>query len=448
MKEIALVSSRTQKQIGLQALLAFGGAILVGALLLMIPLMTVSGKISFIDALFTSTSAICVTGLIVQDTAKYFTDIGKTIILILIQLGGLGIMTVGSIFGLILGRKILIKDKFYIDSSFGPRQKFSAGKFFLTIAGATAVIELTGFALMALVLHFKYAYPIKPSLTFSFFHCVSAFNNAGFSIYSNNLESYVSDFSINIIIMLLIILGGIGFPVISEILSFRKTRHFSLHAKIVFIMTSILIFGGALLFFLFEFKNPATIGLKPIATKIISSFFQVVTARTAGFNTLNIGKLTQFSLFFLTILMFIGASPGGTGGGIKTTTFAVVTAGALSSIRGRSQVILFKKKLPGDLISRALTVTFTAMVLVVLSTIGVLVFEKCTLTQAIFEVTSAFGTVGLSTGITLGLTSASKIILIICMYIGRIGISTLALAIGMRSYSDRIIHPEESVTIG
>jgi trk system potassium uptake protein TrkH len=248
--------------------------------------------------------------------------------------------------------------------------------------------------------------------------------------------------------MLLIILGGIGFPVISEILSYRKTRHFSLHAKIVFVMTSILIFGGALLFFLFEFKNPATIGLKPLATKIISSFFQVVTARTAGFNTLNIGKLTQFSLFFLTILMFIGASPGGTGGGIKTTTFAVVTAGALSSIRGRSQVILFKKKLPDALISRALTVTFTAMVFVVLSTIGVLIFEKCTLTQAIFEVTSAFGTVGLSTGITLGLTSASKIILIICMYIGRIGISTLALAIGMRSYSDRIIHPEESVTIG
>lgn len=246
----------------------------------------------YLDLFFLS--AICVTGLIVQDTAKYFADIGKTVILILIQLGGLGIMTVGSIFGLILGRKILIKDKFYIDSS----------------------------------------------------------------------------------------------------------------------------------------------------------FFQVVTARTAGFNTLNIGKLTQFSLFFLTILMFIGASPGGTGGGIKTTTFAVVTAGALSSIRGRSQVILFKKKLPAALISRALTVTFTAMVLIVLSTIGVLIFEKCTLTQAIFEVTSAFGTVGLSTGITLGLTSASKIILIICMYIGRIGISTLALAIGMRSYSDRIIHPEESVTIG
>ncbi len=448
MKEIALSSSHTQKKIGLQALVAFGGAILVGALILMIPQMTVSGKISFIDALFTSTSAVCVTGLIVQDTAKYFTDLGKTVILILIQLGGLGIMTVGSIFGLILGRKILLKDKFYIDASFGPRQKFNTGKFFLTIAAITAVIELTGSAIMALVLHFKYLYPIKHSINSGFFHCISAFNNAGFSLYSNNLESYVSDFSINIIIMLLIIIGGIGFPVISEILSYRKTRHFSLHAKVVFVMTSLLVFGGALLFFLFEFKNPATIGLKPMSTKIISSFFQVVTARTAGFNTLNMAKLTQFSLFFLTILMFIGASPGGTGGGIKTTTFAVVTAGALSSIRGRSQAILFKKKLPDGLISRALTVTLTAMMLVVVSTIGVLIFEKCTLTEAIFEVTSAFGTVGLSTGITLGLTSASKIILIICMYIGRIGISTLALAIGMRSYSDRIVHPEESVTIG
>src|SRR4030042_6920191 len=159
MKEIALVSSRPQKQIGLQAFLAFGGAIIVGALILMIPQMTVSGRISFIDALFTSTSAICVTGLIVQDTAKYFTDIGKTVILILIQLGGLGIMTVGSMFGLMLGRKIVIKDRFYIDSSFGPKQKFSTARFFLTIFTVTVVIELAAFILMALVLFFKYDYP-------------------------------------------------------------------------------------------------------------------------------------------------------------------------------------------------------------------------------------------------------------------------------------------------
>jgi trk system potassium uptake protein len=448
MKELSLISSKTQKQIGVQVMAAFAAAILTGALILMIPPMTSGGQIRFIDALFTSTSAICVTGLIVQDTAKYFTDFGKSIILILIQLGGLGIMTIGSIFGLILRKKIQIKDKFYIDSSFGPRQQFTAAKFFAMIAAVTAVVEISGSLILGSLLYFKYSYPLKSAFTYGFFHSVSAFNNAGFALYTSNLEILVSDIVANIDIMLLIIIGGIGFPVISEIFSYRKTRKFSLHAKVVFLVTGILIFGGALVFFLFEFKNPASIGGKPLGTQLLASFFQVVSARTAGFNTINIGKLTQSSLFFLTLLMFIGASPGGTGGGIKTTTFAVVTAGAFSSLRGRNQVVLFKKRLPDGVFSRALTVMLAAIVLVICSTIGIMIFEKCSLTEALFEVTSAFGTVGLSAGITFGLEVPSKVILILCMYIGRIGISTLALALAMRSSSDRVFHSEESVTIG
>lgn len=448
MKEITLISSKTQKQIGIQVMAAFATAILAGALILMIPQMTNEGKIRFIDALFTSTSAICVTGLVVQDTAKYFTDLGKSIILILIQLGGLGIMTVGSIFGLILGKKIQIKDKFYIDSSFGPRQQFSAARFFGLIAAVTAVVEIVSSLIFGSLLYFKYAYPLKTAFTYGFFHSVSAFNNAGFALYSTNLEILVSDIVANVDIMLLIIIGGIGYPVISEILSYRKTRKFSLHAKVVFLVTAILIFGGALAFFLFEFKNPASIGGKPFGTQVLASFFHIVSARTAGFNTINVGKFTQSSLFFLTLLMFIGASPGGTGGGIKTTTFAVVTAGAFSSLRGRNQVVMFKKRLPDGVFSRALTVMLAAIVLVICATIGVMIFEKCSLTQALFEVTSAFGTVGLSTGITFGLVVPSKVILILCMYIGRIGISTLALALAMRSSTSRVIHSEESVTIG
>jgi trk system potassium uptake protein len=448
MKELSLISSKTQKQIGVQVMAAFAAAILTGALILMIPPMTSGGQIRFIDALFTSTSAICVTGLIVQDTAKYFTDLGKSVILILIQCGGLGIMTIGSIFGLILRKKIQIKDKFYIDSSFGPRQQFTAAKFFAMIATVTAVVEISGSLILTSLLYFKYAYPLKTAFAYGFFHSVSAFNNAGFALYSTNLEILASDIVANIDIMLLIIIGGIGFPVISEILSYRRTRKFSLHAKVVFLVTGILIFGGAIILFLFEFKNPASIGGKPFVTQLLASFFQVVSARTAGFNTINIGKLTQSSLFFLTLLMFIGASPGGTGGGIKTTTFAVVTAGAFSSLRGRNQVVMFKRKLPEGVFSRALTVMLAAIVLVVCSTIGVMIFEKCSLTEAVFEVTSAFGTVGLSTGITFGLTVSSKVILILCMYIGRIGISTLALALAMRSSSDRVFHSEESVTIG
>lgn len=448
MKEISLISSKTQKQIGVQVMAAFAAAILAGALILMIPQMTLGGKIRFIDALFTSTSAICVTGLIVQDTAKYFTDLGKSVILILIQIGGLGIMTIGSIFGLILGKKIQIKDKLYIDSSFGPRVQFTASRFFALIAAVTAVVEILGSLILSSLLYFKYAYPLKTAFTYGFFHSVSAFNNAGFALYTSNLEILATDIVANVNIMLLIIIGGIGFPVISEILSYRKTRKFSLHAKVVFLVTAILIFSGALVFFLFEFKNPASIGGKPLGAQLLASFFQVVSARTAGFNTINIGKLTQSSLFFLVLLMFIGASPGGTGGGIKTTTFAVVTAGAFSSLRGRNQVVLFRRRLPEGVFSRALTVMLAAIVLVLCSTIGVMIFEKCSLAEALFEVTSAFGTVGLSTGLTFGLTVSSKVILILCMYIGRIGISTLALALAMRSSANRVFHSEESVTIG
>jgi trk system potassium uptake protein len=447
MKEIPLFSSRTQNKIARQVLLGFILAILIGSLLLSIPQMTQGGKISYIDAVFTSTSAICVTGLIVQDTPNYFTDLGKIILLIMIQIGGLGIMTIGSIFGLILGRKIHIRDKFYINTSFGSRQPFNAAKFFMVIAGTTFIIEFIGFIIMTLIFYFEHAYTIKTSMTLSLFHTVSAFNNAGFSLYSNSLESFTSDVSLNLIFMVLIILGGIGFPVISEIIAFRKTRHFSLHAKVVLIATGILILAGALVFFILEFNNADSIKDESMPTRVLASFFQSVTARTAGFNTTNIGKLNAATLFFLILMMFIGASPGGTGGGIKTTTFTVVAVAGISSLRGRSEVTLLKRKLPSSLIYRALTLTVVAITLIIISTIGILVFEKCSLKEALFEVMSAFGTVGLSTGITPSLSVAGKIILIVTMFIGRIGISTLSVAIAIKSVVDKMTYPEETVTI-
>ena len=448
MKDLPLFSSRTQNKIAKQVLLGFAITIIFGSLLLMIPQATQSGKISYIDALFTSTSAVCVTGLIVQDTATYFTDLGKIVILILIQIGGLGIMTIGSIFGLILGRKIHIKDKFYINTSFGSKQPFSASKFFMVIAGTTFTIEFIGFTILTFIFYLKHAFPFKTSMTFSLFHTVSAFNNAGFSIFSNNFESFSSDIPLNLIIMTLIVLGGIGFPVISEIITFRRIRHFSLHAKVVMTVTAILILTGAVMFFILEFNNPESIANKPLPTKILASFFQSVTARTAGFNTMKIGLLNPATIFVLTLLMFIGASPGGTGGGIKTTTFAAVAASGLSSIRGRSEVTLFKRKLPSNLIHRALMVTIVAAALVIISTIGILAFEKYSLKEVLFEVVSAFGTVGLSTGITPELSVASKIILILTMFIGRIGISTLSLAIAIRGIVNKIGYPEETITIG
>jgi len=448
MKEVPLFSSRTQNQIAKQVFLGFAIAIALGSLILSIPQMTAGGKISYIDAIFTSTSSICVTGLIVKDTPTYFTDLGKIVILIMIQLGGLGIMTVGSIFGLILGRKINIRDKFYISTSFGSKQPFTAYKFFMVIAATTFTIELIGFILMSAIFYFKYSYPLKSSFTFGLFHTISAFNNAGFSLYSSSMESFATDIPLNLLFMLLIFLGGIGFPVISEIIAFRRTKIFSLHSKVVLTMSSGLIIIGALMFFLLELKNPQSIGNVTFSTKILSSFFQSVTARTAGFNTMHISKLNYSTLLILAMLMFIGASPGGTGGGIKTTTFAAVTAGAFSSLRGRKHVTLGRKRLPESLIHRALTLTFIAMFFIIFSTIGLLVLEKCSLAEALFEVISAFGTVGLTTGITSSLTTASKIILILCMFIGRIGISTLSIAIAIRGTANKIIHPEETITIG
>ena len=285
-------------------------------------------------------------------------------------------------------------------------------------------------------------------MTFSAFHTISAFNNAGFSLYSNSLEAFSSDIPLNLLFMVLIILGGLGFPVISEILTYKRIRHFSLHAKVVMSISAILIAVGALVFFLLEFKNPGSIGNEPVSTRILSSFFQSVSARTAGFNTTRIAMLNPATLFFLTILMFIGASPGGTGGGIRTTTFVAVTAGALSSLRGRREVTLFKRRISSSLIYRALTLTLTAIVLIIIITIGLLIFEKISFRDAIFEAISAFGTVGLSTGITSEMSVYGKVILILGMFIGRIGIITLSVAIAIRSTVDKIIYPEDSIIIG
>ena len=318
----------------------------------------------------------------------------------------------------------------------------------MVIAGTTFTIEFIAFIIMTAILHFKQFYPLKASMTFSLFHTVSAFCNAGFSLYSNSLQSFSSDIPLNLIFMVLIVLGGIGFPVISEIISFRRVKHFSLHAKVVMITTASLILIGAVMFFLLEFNNPESIAGRPLSTKILSSFFQSITARTAGFNTINTASLNVATIFFLAFFMFIGASPGGTGGGIKTTTFVAVTAGGLSSIRGRSEVTLLKRKLPTSLIYRALTLTITAIALIIISTIGILVFERYSLKEVLFEVISAFGTVGLSTGITPALSTPSKIILILTMYIGRIGISTLSVAIAIRGIVNKITHPEETITIG
>jgi len=448
MEELSSFFLRSQRKTVNQIILAFALAIITGALILMIPIMTRSGKISFIDALFTATSATCVTGLIVQDTATFFTAGGKSVILFLIQIGGLGIMTVTSFFALMLGRKINLGDRFYIKTSFGVNKKFSSARFFVIIAITTIFIELMGSLSLAAVLFFKFGQSVRSSFISGIFHSVSAFNNAGFSIYSKNLEGFAGDPTFNITVMLLIVTGGIGFSVISEILEYRRTKKISLHTKIVLLTTFMLIIIGALLFFLMEFKNPASIGNLPNRTRVLASFFQSITPRTAGYNTINMATLNEATLLILVILMFIGASPGGTGGGIKTTTFASITLGGIYSFKGQKNISIFKKRIPQAIVLRALTLTLTAILLVLTASIAIMLIERESFIKVIFEVTSAFGTVGLSTGITPELTTASKAILIACMFIGRIGISALSLAIASRVHPEKIERPEESISIG
>ena len=439
---------KSQRKIVNQVVLAFAGVILAGALILMLPAMTHGHKVSFIDALFTSTSATCVTGLIVQDTATFFTPFGKSIILVLIQMGGLGIMTVTSIFGIILGRKINLGDRFYLKTSFGADNPFSAAKFFVIIAITTVIIELTGALAIASALFFKFGQTLKYSFISGVFHSVSAFNNAGFSLYTKNLEDFISDPTFSITIMLLIIFGGIGFSVISEFIEYKRVRKISLHTKIVLIVTSFLIVAGALAFYLIEFNNPNSIGGMSSGTKVLASFFQSVTPRTAGFNTVKMTALSEATLFIMVILMFIGASPGGTGGGIKTTTFASISLAGFYSFRGQKNITLFKRKIPQQIIFRSLTLTMTALLLVLSATTAIVLIEKTSFINTVFEVTSAFGTVGLSTGMTPGLSVASKYILIICMFIGRVGISSLSLIIASRVLPEKTGRPEESISIG
>ena len=305
-----------------------------------------------------------------------------------------------------------------------------------------------GAASIACSLFFKFGQTLKSSIISGVFHGVSAFNNAGFSLYSKNLEGFVSDPTFSITIMLLIVLGGIGFSVISEFIEYRRVKRFSLHAKIVIIVTAFLIIAGALAFFLMEFDNSKSIGSMSNGTKVLASFFQSITPRTAGFNTVNMSALNEATLFILVILMFIGASPGGTGGGIKTTTFASISMAGFYSFRGQKNITLFKRKIPQGIILRSLTLTLTALLLVLSATIAIMLIEKESFIKVVFEVTSAFGTVGLSTGITPGLSVASKYILIMCMFVGRVGISSLSLIIASRVLPEKIERPEETISIG
>ena len=431
--------------------ISFAAAILLGALLLMLPFCTASGRISFIDALFTSTSAVCVTGLIVVDTATYFTITGKCIILLLIQLGGLGVMTFSTMILLAAGRSIKISDRVLVQEGYHPGSPRDFKTLVRNVFLFTAVIEGAGCVLLFARFLQDESWP--KAIFSGLFHSVSAFCNAGFSVYSDNLMGFRGDILVNLTVAHLIIFGGLGFLVIGETgkAAVRRVKgtkvKFSLHSRLVLTTTTALIVGSFFVFLALE--NGGALRSFSWKDKILASFFQVVTPRTAGFNTIDLTQLGTAAVLLHMFLMFIGASPGSTGGGVKTSTLAVVLAFLRSKIAARDSVHLFYRTIPLSNVVKAFTVISLSISLIFLVGFVVLVSQPSMLMKEVFyEVFSGFGTVGLSLGITSHLNVLSKSMIILVMYAGRIGPLTLLLAFSRRRALGRYEYLEENVLIG
>lgn len=434
--------------------LGFAVLILLGTVLLNLPFASANGKsIGFVNALFTATSATCVTGLIVVDTATHWSAFGKCIILLLIQIGGLGFMTLATLFSLILRRTITLKERLLMAETLNYEQMQGIVRLVQHLLTGTLLIE--GIGAVILSLRFIPEFGVADGIARGIFHSVSSFCNAGFDLMGNkqpfsSLTDYTGDWVVNITIMLLIIIGGLGFMVWEDILNKRRWSKLSLHSKLVIIITSILIFLGAALFFILENGNPKTLQNAGISQRILAPLFQSVSARTAGYNTLPLADMTQASLFVLIVFMFIGGSPGSTAGGIKTTTLGVILLTAFSLMRGSDSVSLYERRLPRHTVLKALVIIVIAFIIIVAGILLLLIFENFDFMAIAFEVVSAFGTVGMTVGITPHLSTVSKCVLVCIMYAGRIGVLSTALAILAKGNSggSQIKYPEGKIMVG
>ncbi|MCM3338977.1 TrkH family potassium uptake protein [Paenibacillus sp. MER TA 81-3] len=431
----------------------FALIILLGAFLLMLPISNSNGQpLSFVDAFFTATSATCVTGLVVVDTGTNFTVFGQVVIMLLIQVGGLGFMTMATLFALAFKKRISLKERLILQEALNQGSMEGIVRLIRKVLLFAFCIEGTAAILFAT--RWAFDLPLGQAIYFGIFHAVSLFNNAGFDLFGSvygpfsSLTSYVGDPVINTVAMLLIVLGGIGFIVLSDVVDYRRTRKLSLHTKIVLTMTGLLIVIGTVVIFIFEFTNTRTLAGLSGWEQFWASLFQSVSPRTAGANTIDIGAMRQASQFFMIILMFIGASPGSTGGGIKTTTFAILVGAVITMIRGKEDIVIYRYRLAKDRIFKAVTLTLLALFLVIMVSMILSTTEDHPFLMILFETTSAFGTVGLTMGLTTDLTDFGKVLLCLTMFAGRLGPITLAYALGPKSERELYRHPEGKITIG
>lgn len=429
--------------------LGFAGLILIGALLLNLPIASKSGEsIGFVNALFTSASSVCVTGLVVVNTGEYWSLFGHIVIIFLIQMGGLGFMTLATLVALILGKKITLKERLIIREQLN--QETMSGLVKLTRYVIFSTFTIEGIGALILSTRFIPIYGIGRGIWFSIFHSISAFCNAGFDILGDSIAPFVGDITINLTIAFLIIIGGLGFSVYIDISRNKRFKRFSLHSKLVLVTTFILIIVGMILFYLIEWNNPDTLQTLNTKEKVISSFFQSVVTRTAGFYSVNMSKIRDTTTFIMVVLMFIGGSPGSTGGGIKTTTFGAIFLTTFSVIRGRNDVVAFKKRIPQEIIYRALSIASIGLFLIVIVSMILTISEEANFLDLLFETTSAFATVGLTRGITPDLTSFGKVLITVMMYLGRVGPLTMAFAFAKRqkNIKENYRYSEENIFVG
>ena len=430
--------------------------IVIGTLLLMLPFSTASGEWnSPLVALFTATSAVCVTGLIVVDTGSYFSSFGQGIVLTLIQLGGLGYMTATTLLLLLIGRRLCLKDRLAIQQAMDTSELANVKELLVSIISMTVIFELTG--AFCLMLTFAPDFDTGRALWLSIFHSISAFNNAGFSLFSDSLVQYAENTWPMAVVSALIIIGGIGYQVIMEAFMWAKARlsgkkeHtvFSLHFKIVTSTTLVLLVLGTVAFLFIEFDNPNTLAGKSLWVKTLLAGFQSVVMRTAGFNSIDIGAMETSALFVAIALMFVGASPGSTGGGIKTTTIRILLMSTMAALQGKEDVNGYQRQIPTTRILKALAVVVASAISVVIITTCISVSDpELTFISILFESVSAFATVGLSTGITADLSVPGQLFIIVTMYIGRVGILLLMSALLGDPSPSVIRYPEEDLLTG
>lgn len=430
---------------------SFIALIAAGTLLLTLPWAAAGQRLSLIDAFFTATSAVCVTGLIVVDTPNALSLFGQLTVLLLIQIGGLGYMAITTVVSVALGRQVSMQERLTLSEAFNVQSMEGLVRFVFTVLKLTLAFEAIG--ALVLTIHWLDDYGPGRAAYYGVFHAVSAFNNAGFALFSDNMMGFRGDWVVNTVITALVITGGLGFVVLTEIGRNWRARRFSPHTRLVLLVTGGLLMGALIVIAAIEWHNPRTLGPLGTAEALLAAWFQAVAPRTAGFNSLDLSALAPATLFLIMVLMFVGGAPGGTAGGVKITTFSITAASLWAMVRGDDDTVLLRRRIASSVVARAFSICLLAFLAVNLIAGVLLLTEGREMLATLFEATSAFGTVGLSmtpnsVSLSSEFTGIGKALICLLMFAGRVGPLTLAVAIAHRRTRAAIRYPEAKILIG